>query len=228
MYIMLFVVIPIYSRINDYRFRLTKELLETDSSASLVIVDSSPEPFSHIVRELTEMNPRNYYVYGPDLKKGGAIRRGIEHALSLSINDSDMIGFQEPEKVDMLRHYEETDTIAMFRRASFDTCPKEQHHQEMFINHFMTNVIEHDYDWTFGPILFNKRYARYFLECHEDDWNAQIEPVVRALHAGVKVQDVIVDFQYSKEQKENEENNMSYIEKRLKQANYWFSKYAMS
>ena len=110
----------------------------------------------------------------PSYGKGGAIREGIKLALSEATPD-DIIGFQEPEKVNMLSIYPDIinqmhkNSLCILKRSSdsFSTLPKEQLYLEKYVNCFMEKVTSYSYDWTFGPILFYYNCAEYFLNCKE-------------------------------------------------------------
>jgi hypothetical protein len=229
----LFLIIPIFYTDVDYRFNLFNQLLHNiPSFCKLIIIDSSPKFMQDKIIKLINKENILYEYLDQIHGKGGAIRKGIQLALNIS-SSQDIIGFQEPEKVNMLLKYNDLlkniplNSLCIPKRdsKSFMSSPKEQYHIEKFINYFMTQITGFDYDWTFGPILFHKNCAEYFLESNEKKWDSQIGPVIQISKTNINIIEIKVDFIYSKEQKNNEENNINYIEKRLQQANYWFSKY---
>jgi len=83
----------------------------------------------------------------------------------------------------------------------------------------------HDLDVWFGPRVFRREMARYFLdydgnkEGYGDLWDSTFIPVMDAITDGKKVKGVNLDFTYPPEQTAFEENHIDFYRKRLHQLN---------
>lgn len=72
-------------------------------------------------------------------------------------------------------------------------------------------------DWHFGPFAFRARHLPLWTAYTGNSYDAQLVPIVHGLRKGLSVCTVNVDFTLDKRMKEQEENNVVFIEKRLKQ-----------
>ena len=219
-----------YDSIENPRFGIFKNTLQATSisiSTTVIIVDSSPiEVYRAIQTYILELQMSNIILLQIDktFKKGHSIRFGISHALSLSAGA--IIGFQEPEKVDMIQYYnriiqqhEENPTwVCVPKRSprSWSSYPIEQQHSEQFANSLLKARSSIDIDWFFGPILFTSDLAHHWIEYDGDMWDAQVVPLLSCIP---HIRESTVDFQYPTEQKQDEQYNSSYIEKRYYQLN---------
>ena len=140
-----FLIVPTYYTSLDYRFELFKQFIEEfPDYYKLIVVDSTPSNFHKYVANLTYKKNIVYKYLDPSYGKGGAIREGIKLALSEATPD-DIIGFQEPEKVNMLSIYPDIinqmhkNSLCILKRSSdsFSTLPKEQLYLEKYVNCFM-------------------------------------------------------------------------------------------
>ena len=78
---------------------------------------------------------------------------------------------------------------------------------------------EDEMDLWFGPKMFNREGAQYFLNYKGklDKWDSIIKPVLEAHKDGKRIISVPVDFKYPETQKTQEENSRALKEKRFEQ-----------
>jgi len=72
-------------------------------------------------------------------------------------------------------------------------------------------------DWHFGPFGFRKRHLSLWTEYSGRSYDAQLVPIVHGMRKGLRVRSILVAFELSGRMKEQEEGNVEFIEKRLKQ-----------
>ena len=210
-------------------------------------------------------------------KKGAALREGIQHAYrkllenaaarhpdeendatAETVDDNKdnnnkllrnaIIAFQEPEKVDLMRHWsaivqhlllehERRADICVPQRSETTfraTYPIEQYHAEHFANLHLnalaaanSNWGDIRLDWTFGPVAFRASLASHWLDYRQGElWDAQLVPLVRAAaqQQQAKVTSYEIDFHHPAVMKAQEEGMPQWSHKRLFQLNHLFDK----
>ncbi|MGK3743510.1 MAG: hypothetical protein ACI90V_010368 [Bacillariaceae sp.] len=215
----LIVVAPTYyNDTNDIRYRLGLESCQqaAEHKIELVLVDASP---SQTIRDGLEEAGCGFVRVIPQTskgKKGAALREGIAKALLLlkrnnDDNDDDddckngitaVIGFQELEKVDMIRHWKsiarnlliKSSDIVVTRRDNEifrKSYPIEQYHSEQFANMFLDSLASKiglpSIDWTAGPVAFKASIAHQWLSYKGEVWDAQLVPIIEAFLEGAKI-----------------------------------------
>ena len=244
----LIVVAPTYYYdTNDIRYRLGLESCQqaAEHKIQLVLVDASP---SHTIRDGLEEAGCGFVRVIPQTskgKKGAALREGIAKALILlKHNDDDdddcengtaVIGFQELEKVDMIRHWKSiarslliksSDIVAVRRDNEMfrNSYPIEQFHAEQFANMFLDSLANKiglpSIDWTAGPVAFKASIAHRWLSYKGEVWDAQLVPMIEAFIEGAKISSFDVTYRHPESMKEQEEGNPIFNEKRLHQLNF--------
>jgi len=158
------------------------------------------------------------------------------------VNDTTLLCWQEAEKSDMMRCWQEeilgqchpSDDVVCPGRD--DTCfktsyPIEQYHSEMYGNYYLNCIMKNelegdvenscgDIDWHFGPFAFRKKLLNLWLEYKGTSYDAQLIPIVAAIRKGLRVNSQIdVSFNLEKEMKAQEQGNVEFIEKRIHQLN---------
>jgi hypothetical protein len=244
----LIVVAPTYyNDTNDIRYRLGLESCQqaAEHRIELVLVDASP---SQTIRDGLEEAGCGFVRVIPQTskgKKGAALREGIAKALILlQHNDDDcddcengtaVIGFQELEKVDMIRHWKsiarnlliKSSDIVVARRDNEmfrNSYPIEQFHSEQFANMFLDSLANKiglpSIDWTAGPVAFKASIAPRWLSYKGEVWDAQLVPIIEAFIEGAKISSFDVSYRHPESMKEQEEGNLIFNEKRLHQLNF--------
>jgi hypothetical protein len=241
----LIVVAPTYyNNPKDIRYRLGLESCQqaAEHKIEFVLVDASP---SQTIRDGLEEAGCGFVRVIPQTskgKKGAALREGIAKALILlKHNDDDddngtaLIGFQELEKVDMIRHWKsiarnlliKSSDIVVARRDNEmfrNSYPIEQFHSEQFANMFLDSLANKiglpSIDWTAGPVAFKASIAPRWLSYKGEVWDAQLVPIIEAFIEGAKISSFDVSYRHPESMKEQEEGNPIFNEKRLHQLNF--------
>lgn len=242
------VVIPtFYANKDDIRYHLAldccRAVAQCGSLVKAIVVDASPsEDVRQAMREHGTDGEGNQRVrvvpQTVEGKKGAALREGIALAATeLESVEDGIIGFQEPEKVDMIQHWKTVaelllkgaDICAPRRSdASFkETYPIEQYHSENFAN-FYLDALANDVgfpsiDWTIGPMAFKASLAKHWAKYQGDLWDMQLVPMVRAQRwHNAKVVTYEFDYCHPASMKEEELGVPKWSEKRLFQLNFLF------
>lgn len=232
----MYLVLPTkYTSVNDLRYSLFLKTLKTALNhimiEKIIIVDTSEQDVYEQIKFLEKSsNSRIVVLYSedPDSKKGGSIRQGIRYAMKeLKPN---IIAFQEPEKDSMIYHYDGilkemrnfNKCVCVPKRLgiSFDSYPVEQYHSEKYLNMYLSKLTGLDVDWSFGPIVLTPNLAHHWTMYDGVLWDAQIVPLYDIYKTGGDIINYKVPFRYPVEQKNKEENNLDFIEKRRFQLNY--------
>jgi len=133
------------------------------------------------------------------------------------------------------------DTICPKRN---DVCfkksyPIEQYHSESYGNYYMNCVMKgalkavndaknekdpvircEGIDWHFGPFAFRKKLLPLWLKYEGISYDAQLIPIVAVIRKGYAVNSSLeVNFLLDEKMKNQEEDNLDFIEKRLYQLN---------
>lgn len=237
----LIVVAPtFYADRMDLRYQLALELCREAAKLEihLLLVDGSPDP--QVQEELAQAGQGFVTVEKQKLpgKKGVALREGIAAAQAKAASDDTIIAFQEPEKIDMLRHWR--NVVTHMQSTSSDICvprrspdsfqssyPIEQYHSESFANLHLDSLAKQvnfpSIDWMVGPIALRACKACYWLDYDGELWDAQIVPMVLAQRwYGCTVSSLEVDFILPAGMKQQEEGVPKWGEKRLFQLNIVF------
>lgn len=252
----LVVVAPtFYSDSSDIRYLLGLESCRkaVEFEIDFILIDASP---CQTIRDGLEQagrshDGRSFVRVLPQTnkgKKGTALREAIAcaveqlHGSGHENNDdtnkgkkSSMIGFQELEKVDLIRHWKSIAIHAMesssdivvprrideYFRASY---PIEQYHSENFANMFFDSLGGKigfpSIDWTNGPVTLNSSMADAWLEYDGELWDAQLVPLVECfVKRNAKVTSFSIQYLHPKSMKEQEEGDPVFNEKRLYQIN---------
>ena len=245
----LVVVVPTrYVDLNDLRYSLALECCQEAvvQQIPMIVVDNSPDPN---VRQALAKAGRGttttskswvtvlHYTQG---RKGAALREGIRFANEEMLKDNPgFIGFQEPEKIDMLRHWKGMAKHMQAKRIDICvanrkdeifrlTYPIEQYHSENFANLHLNAVAAQNgfpstLDWTSGPIMFHSKWAPTWLACNGEMWDGQMIPMIRAHYQDeATVGAYEVDFYLPAPMKKQEEGDPEWNEKRLLQLNLLF------
>ena len=234
----MFLIVPTkYKTLEDFRFKLFLKTLKTVLNhiyiKKFIIVDSSEKKVSDYLKNIKDERIVVLEQEDQTQLKGGSIREGIKYVVE-NFGEYAIMAFQEPEKDNMIYHYEDILRKHKHRGAficnprrmsiSWESYPKEQYFSENFMNMYFTKMTGIDVDWSFGPVILTGSVAKYWLEEDGKLWDAQIVPIVKAFSNNVNIIDEPVCFHYPEEQKELEENNMEYIKKRKYQMDYMIEK----
>ena len=138
-----------YDVTNTLRISLFKQTLkELDLyKIKTIVVDSSMDEIYNDIKNAVSTYKNIILIKQKDIsgKKGGALREGIEYIWN-HFQGNEVIVFQEPEKVGMIRYYaaiisnikEDTYVVIPSRtKESFKSYPKEQQCSEMFMNYYL-------------------------------------------------------------------------------------------
>jgi hypothetical protein len=233
---MLYIILPTLYKKKSIRFELcmkTIKKIKESSDYFIIIADNSIDEIYNIL--LNEENNKLIVIkqYDRDLKFG-AIRRAIRYINMIS-NTNDIICFQEPEKVGMVKYYKyiinmmniNNHNVCMPYRTekSFTTYPKEQIYLEKFINLYIKKLYGYNHDWTFGPIFFTKNVSKYWLKEYDNLWNGQIGPIFDCIKDNISILKLYIDYIHDPKQTNEEKENIKYMDKRIYQFNYWLKFY---
>ena len=261
----LIVVAPTYyASLDDPRFALGLQCCREAArhGIHLLLVDASPNPT--VRQQLRAAGSCTVYEQQVRGKKGAALREAIQHAYRELLQDQPslkkddvaslqqqhdlanaIIAFQEPEKVDMMRHW--SDVVKHMQETQSDICvpqrsdtsfratyPVEQYHAEQFANlHLNAQATRAGWfpdfspalDWTFGPVAFRAGWAPQWLDYDGELWDAQLVPLIRARkRQQAKVTGYEIDFHHPATMKAQEEGVPQWSHKRLFQLNLLFDK----
>ena len=234
----MYLIVPTkYTTLNDFRFKLFMRTLRTALNhiyiRKFIVVDSSEKEVSDFIKNIKDERVVMITQKDKNQKKGGSIREGIQYVID-NFGEDTLICFQEPEKDNMIYHYENIirknkdrgTYVCNPRRMSiaWESYPKEQYFSENFMNMYFKKMTGLDIDWSFGPVMLTGNVAKYWLEEDGKLWDAQIVPIYKAYLDNVNVIEEYVCFKYPEEQKELEEDNMEYIKKRKYQMDYMVEK----
>lgn len=132
----------------------------------------------------------------------------------------------EPEKVDLVRHIkdllqpfsEQSTDMVVPKRASLDSYPVVQQHAELLTNIFCRELTGNSLDMSFGPTLFRRGIAKYYLEyngIYGDTWDALHIPILMALKDGKNIKSITIQYNHPQEQTKLEEHDITFYKKRI-------------
>ena len=129
------------------------------------------------------------------------------------------------------------------QKCFMDSYPIEQYHSETYGNLYLNTVMKDAIrgsdnddmkvpvansptprgmsliDWHFGPFAFRAKHIKLWSTYKGNSYDTQLVPIVHAIRRGLRVVSVDVDFVLDERMREQEENNVDFIEKRLNQLN---------
>eukprot|EP00559_Dactyliosolen_fragilissimus_P001448 CAMPEP_0184868098 /NCGR_PEP_ID=MMETSP0580-20130426/29156_1 /TAXON_ID=1118495 /ORGANISM="Dactyliosolen fragilissimus" /LENGTH=268 /DNA_ID=CAMNT_0027368763 /DNA_START=163 /DNA_END=969 /DNA_ORIENTATION=- len=229
-----------YTSVDDIRYHMCISTIREAVARSIPIVIVDASPSDEVFSGMIEAGAMVYKQTGTG-RKGVGLREAAIHAKQLDIaTDDTYLCFQEPEKKDMIRHWvvalgqgNGADVIMPFRLQSafLQTYPIEQYHSETFGNLYMdacarealekTNSPLVDtytgLDWHFGPFSLRAKHLSFWTRYKGDMYDAQLVPIIHAMRSGLSVQSVTVDYAAPLEMKDQEQGNVTFIEKRWNQ-----------
>ena len=166
------------------------------------------------------------------LGMGEGRRAALEAAMGE--NKASFFLWIEPEKDDLINEKdlgkmiadlrENKADIIVPRRESKETMPEFQAWIENRANKKAMEIAgvgreeaKEVWDLWFGPKMFNREGAKYFLEYKGklDKWDSIIKPVLNAYQDGKRVSSVDVNYKYDISQKESEEKDREMKKKRI-------------
>lgn len=227
-----------YASTTDVRFACCLALLEEAATQKtrIIVLDGSPsEEVRQRMRQCGSSEVVRVHKQQAKGKKGAALREALAIARDVAASQDAWLCWQEPEKVDMMRHWPMVATsvcqadIAVPQRDETlfrETYPIEQFHSESFANLYVASAAQTfagfaDYlDWHFGPFALRAKHADLWLSHDGELWDAQVIPIIHAIHAGLVVKGVSVPFRAPAVMKQQEERNFAFVEKRLMQINF--------
>lgn len=225
------------SEAQKLRSSLAEKLFTNAKNLNIkcVVVDGGSS--SGFIEKISQLDNIHLQV-DPSLKMGESRRKALEIAMDLTSQDPRVqFLWVEPEKEDlineeslqaMITHLRDGDAdIVVPSRINKDTYPRFQKWIEERANKRARNLFdqskedalfEAEIDLWFGPKMFNKDGAKFFLDYRGDldKWDSIIKPVIQAQQAGKKIISVPVDFHYPEIQKEQEDSR-EFKAKRIEQ-----------
>lgn len=169
-----------------------------------------------------------------NLTMGESRRLALKSALE-KYQDIPYFLWSEPEKDDLIKQEniakminqlrdKRADIIIPSRQTeAFQTLPKFQAWSEQRANKRTIQLIRNDQnesvDLWFGPKMFNRGIAQYFLKYQGklDKWDAVMAPFIQAYQDGKTISSVDIDFKYDQSQLKNEEGSKLFKQKRVDQ-----------
>lgn len=227
-----------YASTADVRFECCLALLEEAATQKIgiIVLDGSPsEDVRQRMRQCGSSEFVRVHKQQAKGKKGAALREALAIARDVTANPDAWLCWQEPEKVDMIRHWpmvvnsmSQADIAVPQRDETLfrETYPIEQFHSESFANLFVASAAQTfagfaEYlDWHFGPFALRRKHANLWLSHDGELWDAQVIPIIHAIHAGLAVKGLTVPFRAPAIMKQEEERNFAFVEKRLMQINF--------
>lgn len=216
------------------RASLAEEFLKRTEKLNIkcVVVDGgSSAEFLNKIKQLKNIQ----VVIEPSLGMGESRRKALEAAMSLaSATGSPSFLYADPEKEDLIKEESLGAMIKSLRegiadivvpmRKTMESYPRFQEWIEKRANKRAAKIMnenkaEAELDLWFGPKMFNREGAKYFLEYKGklDKWDSIIKPVADAYKAGKRIVSAPVDFQYPETQKSHEEMSRVFKQKRFEQ-----------
>jgi len=168
--------------------------------------------------------------------KSNALRQALR-AAGERFSDAQVFAFQELEKTDFIRHYNEC-VLGMLGNTEWELCnparsesswktyPVEQEHEEKFQNRLMDlNANRHGFntplDWSFGPFLLKRTHLHRWLEYPGQGYDSQWGPMIKAIQdkPDIVIGTPVLDYKHSESMKREEEGSWKHAKIRLKQLN---------
>lgn len=219
--------------VSEVRSLIACETLRriNDLGIKCVVVDGgSTREFIEQIDELENI----VVIIDSSLGMGESRRKALEIAMT-QFPESNYYLWMEPEKDDLIKEtsiksmlaplQEGQTDIVVPKRESLDSYPKFQRKIEQRANKRVSDSLNihdsegKDLDLWFGPKMFNREGAKYFLNYKSklDKWDSIIAPVVEGQRDGAKIKSVDVDYKYDVIQELHEQENPSMNRKRIDQ-----------
>ena len=226
---------------SQIREKLAEKLLENAAKLGIkcVVVDGgSNQNFLNKAISYKNVN----LTVNPNLGMGESRRESLRVAEKLG---APYYLWVEPEKYDLIKpeslkvmldglRKDKTD-IVIPKRVSKESMPKLQAWIETRANKRAKELLggefktEEELDLWFGPKMFNRAGANYFLNYKGklDKWDAVIKPVINAQHEGKRVSSVDVNYEYDISQSSSEVGDRNMKGKRLEQYTLFWPKWGI-
>lgn len=160
--------------------------------------------------------------------KLGAVRRETMVAGIKRFDDSKYYLWLEPEKptipalakniISELEHAGAE--FCFFNRRSMKSYPPEQAHYYLFCREVASRLVGYDLDYSFGPMIFTKASAPFFIKYHSeygDLWDSILVPRIRIIRSNLKYAVKKIEFSNHPRMTAIESGNPKMILKRVKQ-----------
>jgi len=211
----------LYKSIEEHRARLALKTVQraVQYGHKIVIVDNSSQKIKdQLAKNGAIVFPNTAETYGQNIRQ--SIRLAIENASP----KERFIARIEPEKYAIVKHLSVMTgyDITIPRRTSLSSYPKFQQHAENMGNEAFRIRTGRTLDMWFGPRIFSRKAAKYFLEYngeYGDRWDSIFIPIIRAIAAGENVGEKAINFTYPPEQLSAENDSFDMVLKRLDQLN---------
>ncbi len=159
---------------------------------------------------------------------GSSMGEGKRDAIRESIRLADVVCLTEPEKVSLLDSIQiitepiinRKADMVIPKRKSLSTYPHFQQSTEIKLNSVWKKVTAIELDISFGPRIFSREMANYFLNYQSkygDRWESIFLPVIDAVKDRKKIVSVEINYNHPQTQTQNEEGNKAFELKRLDQ-----------
>jgi hypothetical protein len=216
--------------VSQVRQNLARKFIENTEklNVKLVIVDGgSSEDFINYVRSKKHVE----LIIETGAEMGKSRRDALQAAISNY--NTPYYFWVEPEKDDLIKPEslaamiaglrEDKTDIVVPRRSNKASMPRFQAWIEdranKRANRLMKETPDEILDLWFGPKMFNKEGARYFLNYKGqlDKWDSIIKPVIEAYQDGKRISSADVSYTYDESQKGSEEKDRQMKGKRVQQ-----------
>ena len=207
------------------RIEMAKEFAnELSKNKNIHIVSSicnySEQFFENINFTTVKIDIRNETV-------GQHRRKAFKKALELGTKDNDVYVWAEPEKLGFEKYIEEMAKpiengdvdIVIPRRNSLDSYPSWQIPWEQTGNQMIKQIIGEDLDYFFGPRALSKKATQILTEYPgkqnvTDIWDSIFSPLIDFKLNNLKFGEVDVFFEYPKEQRDKEQEDINMLTRR--------------
>lgn len=143
-------------------------------------------------------------------KRDVSDKKGAEFCLWLEPEKADLVTQENLEKI-LLTFSEQNAEIVVPARMQegWETLPQKQAWIEKRANKEAAKIVgSPNLDLWFGPKVFSRSAAKFFLESKGPRWEGLMDPVHNAIKEGVVVAPASVDYRYDLRQKEMEEGDL--------------------
>ncbi len=154
-------------------------------------------------------------------KRDVSDKEGAEFCLWIEPEKADLVTQENLEKI-LLTFTEQNAEIVVPARMQegWETLPQKQAWIEKRANREAAKIVgSQNLDLWFGPKVFSRAAARFFLESKGPRWEGLMEPVHRGIREGIAVVPASVNYKYDLRQKEMEEGDLGddFFSKRVTQ-----------
>lgn len=196
----------------------TINLLAKHEFKTIILDGGSHQNFLKILQKY----PIEYYQ-----QKTKSIGQGKREVIQKTLDkQAEIIILMEPEKVDFVKNIkylasfieENKADIVIPKRKSLKSYPLIQQHTETICNIYYKKLFNLDVDICFGPVLFKRDVAKYYVNYngkYGDTWDELHIPVLDAYKNKQRVKSVQIEYTHPKEQREQEEHDVNFYKKRI-------------